>query len=112
MHLQESKWSRSPIRASGGLSSVKEFTDSFGLDNLMLSVYVEKINTMIRVGAVLDAVARMWDAEFLRRSTKPPAKIRGGSLAWRGAAKGGLGWSLICYLSYHYSPQNAWQSRG
>ena len=68
---------------------MKEFTDSFGLDSLMLSVYVEKINTLMRVGAVLDAVARMWDAEFLRRSTKPPAKIRGGSLAWRRAAKGG-----------------------
>ena len=48
--------------------------------NLMLSAYVEKINTLMRVGAVLDAVARMWDAEFLRRSTKPPAKIRVGSL--------------------------------
>jgi hypothetical protein len=59
---------------------VKEFTDSFGLDSLMLSVYVEKINTLMRVGAVLGAVARMWDAESLRRSTIPPAKIRVGSL--------------------------------
>ena len=24
--------------------------------------------------------------------------------------EGGLGWGLICYLSYHYTPQNAWQS--
>ena len=100
MHLHESKWSRSPIRASGGLWSVKEFTDSFGLDNLMLSVYVEKINTLMRVGAVLDAVARMWDAEFLRRSTKPPAKIRGGSLV-KGARLG-----LICWCFSHYFPQN------
>ena len=59
---------------------MKEFTDSCGLDSLMLSVYVEKIITLVRVGAVLGAVARMWDAEFLRRSTKPPAKIRVGSL--------------------------------
>ena len=100
MHLHESKWSRSPIRASGGLWSVKEFTDFFGLDSLMLSVYVEKINTLMRVGAVLDAVARMWDAEFLRRSTKPRAKIRGGSLV-KGARLG-----LICWCFPHYLPKN------
>ena len=100
MHLHESKWSRSPIRASGGLWSVKEFTDSFGLDSLMLSVYVEKIITLVRVGAVLGAVARMWDAEFLRRSTKPPAKIRGGSLV----KEARLG--LICWCFSHYFPQN------
>jgi hypothetical protein len=66
---------------------VREFTDSFGLDSLMLSVYVEKINTLARVGAVLGAVARMWDAEFLRRTTKPPAKIRVGSLV-KGPGRG------------------------
>ena len=59
MNLHESKRSRSPLRASGGVWSVKEFTDSLGLDNLILSVYVEKINTLMRVGAVLDAVASM-----------------------------------------------------
>src|ERR1035437_812960 len=100
MHLHESKWSRSPIRASGGLWSVKEFTDSFGLDSPMLSVYVGKINPLMRVGAVLGAVARMWDAEFLRRSTNPPAKIRGGSLV-KGARLG-----LICWCFPHSLPQN------
>src|ERR1035437_5016441 len=100
MHLHESKWSRSPIRASGGLWSMKEFTDSCGLDSLMLSVYVENINTLVRVGAVLDAVASMWNAEFLRPSTKPPAKIRGGSLV-KGARLG-----LICWCFPHYLPQN------
>ena len=78
MNLHESKWSRSPLRASRGLWSVKEFTDSFGLDSVMLSAYVQKINTPVRVGAGLGAGARMRVAEFLKRSTKPPAKIRVG----------------------------------
>ena len=50
---------------------MKEFTDSCGLDSLMLSVYVEKINTLVRVGAVLGAV--LWAVTRLFPTGEPPS---------------------------------------
>src|ERR1035437_5373222 len=84
MNLHESKGSRSPLHASGGLWSVKELTDSFGSDGIRLSLYVQKINTPRGVGASVGVRSPEWCSEFLTRSTKPPAKIRVGPLVKAG----------------------------
>src|ERR1035437_7247469 len=74
MNLYESKGSRTPLRASEGVCCVKKLTDSFGLDSILLSLYVQKIN--IPVGASVWVRSPEWCSEFLKRSTKPHAKYR------------------------------------